>query len=104
VYRNRLLSDYNDLYHEKNLFAFDDRDERIMYILHNWDRREVSFLYKEQFGTYIYHDFSDFFSSLDTKFYEYITDKHIFFKFPGDDFAAFQLVGLYLDKVSEFYE
>jgi len=100
VYRNELYSEYIKSSNNIKLFKFDDIDDKIMYILNNWDIEYISFLYKEQYWTYMYNDFSDFFENLDKRYYKNITDNHIRFLFKSDYIAKYKLIDLYFDKIS----
>lgn len=104
IYRNSLFQEYMIYNSQKKFFKFDILDEKIMYILHNWDMRELSFLYREQFGTYLYEDFPSYFEALDKRFFQFINDKHIYFTFGGNDIANFYLIDLYISRVYKYYD
>ena len=104
VYRNSFYNNYIKWNNEIKLFKFDNFEDKIMYILNNWDIEELSFLYKEQYWSYLYEDFNNFFENLDVKYYKNITDLHIKFLFKSDYIAKFKLIDLYYDKIKQYYE
>lgn len=104
VYRNPLLKWYDTWgYWEKKFFKMSLRDEKIMYLYHNWDAHELSFLYKDQFDSYLVEDFPDFFKELKDSLYSFIDEKHVKFSFPGNDFADFILWGLLSKEIKQYY-
>lgn len=104
VYKNQDYQGYIENFKNKKGIKFSKIDEKIMYLIHNYDDERLNNNYYLLFNSYIYNDFKDSIDYFISKSYASITDNEVLFTFKNNSIAQFELIELYSDNILQSYE
>lgn len=106
VYQNQKYIHYikENEYLEKHFLHLSPLDEKIMFLLHNYEDECINIRYKELFWTDILSDFSKQIFYLKDKWLTQVKNWETFFLFKNNQIAKFWLTIFYSDTIAKYYE